>query len=130
MQQDDEENKQLLSDDQIEFANRKLISLNNFFMRKVILGLILSLTIFVISFVFLIVLLDRENIDETLRITIISMLATFILTTSKTLIDRIIELVIYIMRLLGEEQRGFNKKIGIETEDVDFQELEEDKENE
>lgn len=66
------------------------------------------------------------NMDESVKITIISMVATFILTTSKALIDRLIEVVVYIMRLLGEEQRGLNKKMGVEIDEVEFETLSEE----
>lgn len=66
--------------------------------------------------------------DESVKITIISMVATFILTTSKTLIECIIEVVVYVMRLLGEEQRGLNKKIGIEVANVEFEKLTDEEE--
>lgn len=56
------------------------------------------------------------------------MVATFVLTTSKTIIDRTIEIVTYTVRILGEEQRGFNKKIGVEMGEVDFGNLSEKEE--
>lgn len=111
------------------FESRKIISLNKFFMKNVIWGLFSSVLLFIISVCLLILIIMITNMDESVKITIVSMVATFILTTSKTLIERLIEIVIYITRLLGEEQRGLSKKIGVEIDAVEFESLsEEDKE--
>ncbi|MBN3490239.1 hypothetical protein JV173_01805 [Acholeplasma equirhinis] len=111
------------------FESKKIMSLNKFFMKNVMWGLFSSVLLFVVSVCLLIFIIMITNMDESVKITIITMVATFILTTSKALIDRLIEVVVYIMRLLGEEQRGLNKKIGIEIDEVEFETLsEEDKE--
>jgi len=110
------------------FEDKKMKSLNKFFMRNVILGLLFSLLLFVLTVGLLVFVIMIGEIDMAVKVTIISMIATFVLTTSKTLIDRTIELVTYVIRLLGEEQRGLSKKLGIEVEEVEFGSLnEEDK---
>lgn len=119
-----------LKNEKHSFESKKILSLNKFFMKHVLWGLIGSFLLFVVSVVLLIFIIVATNMDESVKITIISMVATFILTTSKTLIDRLIEVVIYIMRLLGEEQRGLNKKMGIEIEDVEFETLTDDEKRE
>jgi hypothetical protein len=119
-----------LKNEKHSFESKKILSLNKFFMKHVLWGLIGSFLLFVVSVVLLIFIIVATNMDESVKITIISMVATFILTTSKTSIDRLIEVVIYIMRLLGEEQRGLNKKMGIEIEDVEFETLTDDEKRE
>lgn len=108
------------------FESRKIVSLNKFFMRNVLWGLIFSIVLFIASVLLLVFIIKSTAIDDSVKITIISMVATFVLTTSKSLIDRTVEIVVYIVRLLGEEQRGLNKKIGIEIEDVDYLSLNEE----
>lgn len=49
------------------------------------------------------------------------MIATFILTTSKSIIDKIIVIMKFLISLLGEEQRGLNKNIGVEVDKIDFE---------
>lgn len=112
------------------FEKNKIINLNKFFMKNVFWSLIGSVLVFLMSVILLIVIITITNIDQSVKITIISMVATFILTTSKTLIDRLIEVVVYVMRLLGEEQRGLNKKIGVELNEVDFETLSKDEKEE
>ena len=104
------------------FENKKILTLNKFFMKNVYMGLIFSLMLFVLSVGLLVFTIIEADVDMTVKITIISMTATFILTTSKSLIDRAIEVVTYTVKLLGEEQRGLNKKIGVEVDDVEFNE--------
>lgn len=108
------------------FESKKIMSLNKFFMKNVMWGLFSSVLLFVVSVCLLICIIMITNMDESVKITIISMVATFILTTSKALIDRLIEVVVYIMRLLGEEQRGLNKKMGVEIDEVEFETLSEE----
>lgn len=104
------------------FQKEKIKHLNKFFMRNVFLGSLLSILIFVLSVATLIVIVTIEGIDSGLKITLISITATFILTTSKTLIDKAIQVVSYLVVLLSEEQRGINKNLGIEIDKVDFEE--------
>lgn len=104
------------------FQKEKIKHLNKFFMRNVFLGSLLSILIFVLSVATLIVIVTIEGIDSGLKITLISITATFILTTSKTLIDKAIQVVSYLVVLLSEEQRGINKNLGIEIDKVDFKE--------
>jgi len=119
-----------LNDDKREqstkFETKKLISFNKFFMKNFMFGLILIIFLFVLTIVLLILIISNEEIDMAVRISIISMVVTFSLTTSKTLLDRLIEVVTYTIRLLGEEQRALNKKLGLEMDDVSF-ELKQDK---
>ena len=123
MESIDEKNVDSLNSDRFSFESKKILSLNRFFMKHVIWGLVFSILLFVMSVLLLIFIIIATNMDESVKITIISMVATFILTTSKTLIERIIEVVVYVMRLLGEEQRGLNKKVGIEVANVEFEKL-------
>ena|GEM_PF-1748729 len=109
-----------------KFETKKLISFNKFFMKNFMFGLILIIFLFVLTIVLLILIISNEEIDMAVRISIISMVVTFSLTTSKTLLDRLIEVVTYTIRLLGEEQRALNKKLGLEMDDVSF-ELKQDK---
>jgi len=110
------------------FESQKIISLNKFFMKSVSLGLVFTFLLFILTVGLLIFTVIATNMDESVKITIISMVATFVLTTSKTIIDRTIEIVTYTVRILGEEQRGFNKKIGVEMGEVDFGNLSEKEE--
>ncbi|MDY0277646.1 MAG: hypothetical protein RBQ97_06145 [Acholeplasma sp.] len=106
-----------------EFEKDKIKSLNQFFMKSITHGLLFAFLLFIITVVLLLFTIIATDMDSSVRITIISMVATFILTSGKTLMDRTVEITTYTMRLLGEEQRGFNKKIGIEIEPVEFEEL-------
>jgi hypothetical protein len=126
MESIDEKEIEYLKNDKQSFESKKILSLNKFFMKHAVWGLIFSFLLFIVSVLLLIFIIIATNMDESVKITIISMVATFILTTSKTLIDRLIEVVVYVMKLLGEEQRGLNKKIGIEIEDVEFESLSKD----
>lgn len=74
----------------------------------------------------LIVLIKFGQLNDELKITIITMIATFILTTSKTIIDKLISMIQYIISLLSEEQRGFSKHIGIEIDKIDFEKNDDD----
>ena len=126
MESIDEKEIEYLKNDKQSFESKKILSLNKFFMKHAVWGLICSFLLYIVSVLLLIFIIIATNMDESVKITIISMVATFILTTSKTLIDRLIEVVVYVMKLLGEEQRGLNKKIGIEIEDVEFESLSKD----
>ena len=108
------------------FEKKKILSLNKFFMKNVLFGIVFSSLLFILTVILLVFCILVTDLNEAIKISIISMVATFILTTSKTLIDRVVEVVIYTIRLLGEEQRGLNKKIGIEMNEVEFNELSED----
>lgn len=109
-----------------DFEKDKIKSLNQFFMKSITHGLLFAFILFIITVGLLLFTIIATDMDSSVRITIISMVATFILTSSKTLMDRTIEITTYTMRLLGEEQRGFNKKIGIEVDPVEFEELSEE----
>lgn len=110
------------------FEKDKIRTLNKFFMRSIVYGLIFAFLLFVLTVALLLFTIMATDIDSSVKITIISMVATFVLTSSKTLMDRTVEIITYTMRLLGEEQRGFNKKIGIEINPVEFEELSDDEE--
>ncbi len=109
-----------------DFEKDKIKNLNQFFMKSITHGLLFAFILFIITVGLLLFTIIATDMDSSVRITIISMVATFILTSSKTLMDRIVEITTYTMRLLGEEQRGFNKKIGIEVDPVEFEELSEE----
>ncbi|MDR2827898.1 MAG: hypothetical protein LBV51_00565 [Acholeplasmatales bacterium] len=107
-----------------KFQKDKIKSLNKFFMRNIIIGSILSLVIFGLSIVALL-FITKLSLDVELRITLLSITATFILTTAKTLIDKVVQIVQYLVVLLSEEQRGINKNIGIDIDKVDFENVSE-----
>lgn len=109
-----------------EFEKDKIKTLNTFFMKSISHGLIFAFLLFVITVGLLLFTIIATDMDSSVKITIISMVATFVLTSSKTLMDRTVEIITYTVRLLGEEQRGFNKKIGIEIDPVEFEELSDD----
>ena len=121
-----EESKKEKLDLPIGFEGKKIISLNKFFMKNVVVGLLFSLLLFILTVCLLVFILIISDIDMTVKITIISMVATFVLTSSKTMLDRVIDVVTYAVKLLGEEQRALNKKIGIEVEDVEFGSISDD----
>ncbi len=72
------------------FQKKKIISLNKFFMQQITLNGFLIIVIYIISFIFLFLLTQGIIIDEQLKISLISMSTTFILTTSKTIIEKLI----------------------------------------
>ncbi|PKK97437.1 MAG: hypothetical protein CVV57_09750 [Tenericutes bacterium HGW-Tenericutes-2] len=109
-----------------EFEKDKIKSLNQFFMKSITHGLLFAFLLFIITVVLLLFTIIATDMDSSVKITIISMVATFVLTSSKTLMDRTVEIITYTVRLLGEEQRGFNKKIGIDIDPVEFEELSDD----
>ena len=65
-------------------------------------------------------LIRTADIDNSLKISLISMIATFILTTSKGMLEKIIMIIKFLISLLGEEQRGLNKSMGIQIDKIDF----------
>lgn len=103
------------------FTENKIKTLNHFFMKNIMIQSVLLCIIFSISIVMLIILIRLGKLEDELKITIITMIATFILTTSKTIIDKLITMIQYIISLLSEEQRGFSKNIGIEIDKIDFE---------
>ena len=106
--------------DKNRFQKKKIISLNKFFMHQISLNGFFILIIYIISFIFLFLLTQGIIIDEQLKISLISMSTTFILTTSKTIIEKLIAIIQFIISQLGAEQRGLNKNIGIEMDKVEF----------
>lgn len=107
--------------EQNQFQKEKIIQLNKFFMKSVIRGLVLLFFTFTVSTGLLITIIKISDVDQTLKISLISMVATYILTMSKTMIDRIITIITFLFQLLSAEQRGFNKNIGIEIEEIEFE---------
>lgn len=103
------------------FTESKIKALNSFFMKSIIMQIILLFIVFLASNIMLIILIKFGQLNDELKITIITMIATFILTTSKTIIDKLISIIQYIISLLSEEQRGFSKNIGIEIAKIDFE---------
>lgn len=106
---------------QNQFQKEKIIQLNKFFMKSVIRGLVLLFFTFTVSTGLLITIIKISDVDQTLKISLISMVATYILTMSKTMIDRIITIITFLFQLLSAEQRGLNKNIGIEIEEIKFE---------
>lgn len=111
-------------EDDKKFQKNKILSLNKFFMKNIGFGIALLVVLYVISFVFLFILLNTTSIDDGLKISLISMIATYILTTSKSVMDKIITNIKYLLSVLGNEQRGLNKNIGIDVDKVDFDDIE------
>lgn len=107
-------------EDKNRFQKKKIISLNKFFMHQISLNGLFILIIYIMSFIFLFLLTQRIVIDEQLKISLISMSTTFILTTSKTIIEKLIAIIQFIISQLGAEQRGLNKNISIEMDNVEF----------
>lgn len=103
-----------------EFQNNKIVALNKFFMRNIIIQTLLLFFLYTVSIIFLIVLIKTADIDNSLKISLISMIATFILTTSKGMLEKIIMIIKFLISLLGEEQRGLNKSMGIQIDKIDF----------
>lgn len=104
-----------------DFQHNKIMTLNKFFMRNMGIQTFLLLLIYILSIVCLLILINTTNIDDSLKISLISMIATFILTTSKSILDKIIVIMKFLISLLGEEQRGLNKNMGIEVDKIDFE---------
>ena len=115
MENDDNKNV-----DSSKFQKEKIKNLNKFFMRNVFINGVLALMTFIMSIVMLIILLNIDGLDEALKISLISMIATFIITTGKTLIEKFIAILQYLTNLLSEEQRGLNKNIGVDIDKVEF----------
>ncbi|HAX02704.1 MAG: hypothetical protein A2Y45_01305 [Tenericutes bacterium GWC2_34_14] len=113
--------------EQHDFQKDKIKNLNKFFMKSVVFGTLLTFMMFILAVIILLITINTQDIDQTLKISIVSMIATFVLTTAKALIDKLIMVVTYIVRLLTEEQRGFSKNIGIDIDEVEF--LDEKSEN-
>ncbi len=103
-----------------EFQNNKIVALNKFFMRNIVIQTLLLFFLYTISIIFLFVLIRTADIDNSLKISLISMIATFILTTSKGMLEKIIMIIKFLISLLGEEQRGLNKSMGIQIDKIDF----------
>lgn len=116
--------------EQYDFQKDKIKNLNKFFMKSVLYGTLLTFIMFILAVIILLITINTQEIDQTLKISIVSMIATFVLTTAKALIDKLIMVVTYIVRLLTEEQRGFSKNIGIDIDEVEFLEEKSDSENE
>ena len=116
--------------EQHDFQKDKIKNLNKFFMKSVVFGTLLTFVMFILAVIILLITINTQDIDQTLKISIVSMIATFVLTTAKALIDKLIMVVTYIVRLLSEEQRGFSKNIGIDIDEVEFLEEKSDSESE
>lgn len=114
------ENDDIKNVDTSKFQKEKIKNLNKFFMRNIFLSGVLALLTFIMSIVMLIVLLNIDGLDEALKISLISMIATFIITTGKTLIEKFIAILQYLTNLLSEEQRGLSKNIGVDIDKVEF----------
>lgn len=104
-----------------KFKKNKIEKLNSFFMRKIIISTVITILMFLISVALLILIINIKDIDSGLKITLISVTASFILTTAKTLIDKSIQIISYLVILLSEEQRGINENLGINVDKVDFE---------
>ena len=83
-----------------EFQNNKIVALNKFFMRNIVIQTLLLFFLYTISIIFLFVLIRTADIDNSLKISLISMIATFILTTSKGMLEKIIMIIKFLISLL------------------------------
>ncbi|MDR0934978.1 MAG: hypothetical protein LBM03_01575 [Erysipelotrichaceae bacterium] len=91
-------------------------------MKNIIVGGLLTVVIFLLS-VGLLFDLNSTVLNNALKITIISMMVTFILATARSLIDKIGQIVHYLVMLSSEEQRGIPSSIGIDIEKPDISEI-------
>lgn len=105
------------------FQKKKILVLNKFFRKSIFINNILMFSTYVTSITFLIILLNNSNLDDGMKISLVSMIITFILTMSKSIIDKTIQIIQYIFSLLSEEQRGLNKNIGVEIDKIEFENL-------
>lgn len=105
------------------FQKKKILVLNKFFRKSIFINNILMFLTYVTSITFLIILLNNSNLDDGMKISLVSMIITFILTMSKSIIDKTIQIIQYIFSLLSEEQRGLNKNIGVEIDKIEFENL-------
>ena len=106
-----------------QFQKKKISALNKFFMKNIIINFFILLFLYLLSFVFLFILINFPLIDDGLKISLISMIATFILTTSKSLIEKFLSFISYLFNLLGNEQHGLNKNIGIDVDKVELNDI-------
>lgn len=102
------------------FQYKKISLLNQFFMRHIMIGNLYVILMFAAAVGFLVFLVFMLKLNNEIKITLISMIATFILTTSKTIIDKTSSTIQYLISLLTEEQRGLNKDLGIEIDKVEL----------
>lgn len=102
------------------FQKQKIKQLNIFFMKLVIRSIISAFSFFVASIFLLVLIIKISDLDPALKISLVSMVSTYVLTISKIIIDKILSIISFLIKLLSEEQRGFSKNIGIEIDEVDF----------
>lgn len=112
-----------LDNETSRFQKKKILVLNKFFRKSIFINNILMFLTYVTSITFLIILLNNSNLDDGMKISLVSMIITFILTMSKSIIDKTIQIIQYIFSLLSEEQRGLNKNIGVEIDKIEFENL-------
>lgn len=98
------------------FQKAKIKTLNKFFMKSIYIEFILIFSFFLLSIIILFLLTNFIQISIEFKITMLSITITYITSTSKAIIDKIIMLAEYKTELLIEEQRGLNKTIGVEVE--------------
>ncbi|KFZ26208.1 MAG: hypothetical protein KQ78_01559 [Candidatus Izimaplasma bacterium HR2] len=106
------------------FEEEKIKLLNKFFMKNVVFGALFMLIMFSVTVILLLLIIKTTSVDETLKISLISMVVTFIITTSKSIIEKSITIVSYLIRLLSEEQRGLSGNLGIEIDKIELEEIE------
>ncbi len=103
-----------------DFQQNKIKTLNKFFMRSIIMELLFSFLFFCISILVLYIISIKIEISIEFKITIISISITYLTSTSKDLINKILMLAEYKTELLIEEQRALNKNIGIDVDKINL----------
>ena len=110
-----------IDNDTNNFQKEKIKNLNQFFMKNVLIHSLSVFIVFIISIAILIIILKIIKLDQNITISIVSSIVTFTITTSKSLIDKFLSILQYLISLLTEEQRGFSKNLGIEIDKVEFE---------
>ena len=106
------------------FSETKIKNLNRFFMRNIYVLTLLVIVLFLSTIAVLYFFLSAIEIEHEVRISLISIIITFIITSSRSLISKYISITVFLMNLLSEEQRGLSKSIGIEVNRIKYEDLE------
>src|SRR5690554_151933 len=64
--------------EQYDFQKDKIKNLNKFFMKSVLYGTLLTFIMFILAVIILLITINTQEIDQTLKISIVSMIATFV----------------------------------------------------
>lgn len=102
--------------DKYKFQKDKVVKLNSFFMKNVLFSALFILLYFVLAYILMMILLGQNDMSQEFKISVISMVATFVITTSKSVIDKVLEIVTSIFSILSAEQEGLNKSLGVDLD--------------